>query len=333
MFIEGTNMVNGKIVSLPNTGVTRRLVYNKDIFERVGIAEPPKTLDELVADAKLITEQLKGEGIYGFGLPMKSPSSGLARGLTLIPSLAGDPFLEGVDLNTGKYDFTYMKPVVEALTEIWASGSAFPGCESLDMDPMRTQFADGKIGMYMTYNHSEWGVYTSQFPTEQEWAYAMLPTYDGTIKGSQWIDAGYWYGITAQSQHPDEAWRVMQEFYKAENLAEYYEQGLGLVIVPDALALTETPESIAYTPFMATQETDKIWPPQPISVTPEGDDWFTAFAAIILGGRPASDLDGVISDLNERYNAAYDKSLADGVNASRLEFPGFDASNPAASMG
>jgi multiple sugar transport system substrate-binding protein len=333
MFIEGINKVKGNIVSLPNTGITRRLVYNKDIFARVGIAEPPKTLDELVANAKLITEKLKGEGIYGFGLPMKSPASGLARGLTIIPPLSGQPFHEGVDMKTGKYDWSYMKPVVAALTEIWASGSAFPGCESLDMDPMRTQFANGKIGMYMTYNHSEWGVYTKQFPTEQDWAYAMMPTLDGTVKGTQWMDAGYWYGITKQSEHPEEAWRVLQEFYKAENLADYYEAGLGLVVVPDALALAETPESIKYTPFMGTQETDKIWPPIPIGVVPEGDDWFTSFASIILGGRPVTDLDSVIADLNARYNAAYDKTLADGINAARLEFPDFDVKNPAASLG
>lgn len=37
-----------------------------------------------------------------------------------------------------------------------------PGVESLDIDPLRAQFAEGKIGMYMSYS-SEPGVYKNQF--------------------------------------------------------------------------------------------------------------------------------------------------------------------------
>ncbi|MGR6999745.1 ABC transporter substrate-binding protein [Yinghuangia aomiensis] len=51
--------VNGKQHGIPFTSSTRQLIYNKDLFAKAGIAEPPKTWDELKADA----EKLKAAGV------------------------------------------------------------------------------------------------------------------------------------------------------------------------------------------------------------------------------------------------------------------------------
>ena len=57
---------------------------------------------------------------------------------------------------------------------------AFPGCESLDIDPLRTQFAAGKIGMYFSYSAAEPGVYENQFPMDSsKWNAAPIPTVGG----------------------------------------------------------------------------------------------------------------------------------------------------------
>lgn len=54
--LENKNTVDGKTYTLPNTGQIWRLIYNKDIFKQAGIENPPKTLDEMFAAAKKITE-------------------------------------------------------------------------------------------------------------------------------------------------------------------------------------------------------------------------------------------------------------------------------------
>ena len=326
MFVEGINMHNGKIFTLPNTGTTLRLVYNKDIFKRAGLSGPPKSIDEMVAYAQKISKELSGEGIYGFALPLKNPTSGLRRGITLIPQLSGYPVDEGFDFAQGKYDFSSYKPVIQALEKIWSSGAAFPGCESLDIDPLRTQFSAGKIGMYMTYNHSEWGVYTSQFPTTQDWGYAVLPTYTGTITGSQRLTSGFWYAITTNCKEPEKAWRVLEKFYDKANQVSYYEKGLGVTVMPDVMAAAKTPESVAYVPAMGIQPTDKIWPLKPKQFTVEGDEWGPVFGALIFGNR--KDIDSAITDLNRRYNAGYEKSVSDGMNA-KIHYPSFKANDPA----
>ncbi|WP_080832639.1 ABC transporter substrate-binding protein [Cohnella massiliensis] len=323
-FVEGINVVDGSIYSLPAISTTPRLFYNKDIFEKAGIAAPPKTLDELVQTAKQITDKLKGEGIYGFAANLKNPAQAYSRSIDYILMRSGGAEA-GFDFKAGKYDFGGYKPILEAYREIFTSGAAFPGSESLDIDPLRTQFAAGKIGMYISWNHSEPGVYMNQFPTEQNWDVAQLPTIDGTVSGSQHLNlAGRWYFMNAHTEHPDEAWKVMEFLYSDELLTGYHENGLGLVMVPSVLEKAQAPQTIQNWPELALTDKDKIWPALPTGVTPEGNDMYFVFNAIVLG---ALDVDKGIADLNERYNAAYEKAVADG-KAKRIQYPDFDPANP-----
>lgn len=324
-FVEGLNMHDGKIFTLPSTGTTLRLVYNQDIFDRVGIEGPPTTLEEMVDYAITISEELSGEGIYGFALPLANPRTGLQRGITNMVLMDGNPVFEGFDFAQGTYDFTSYTPYIEALAEIWAAEAAFPGCESLNIDPLRTQFADGKIAMYMTYNHSEYGVYTSQFPTDINWQYALLPTVSGEVTGSQKLSAGTWYAMSTNCPDPEKGWRVLEAFYNLDNLIEYYELGLGVSVLPAVIEQAKTPEAIEKVPFMGIQPTDKMWPLEPINIVPEGDDWGMGFAQVIFG--ETDDLAGIIEDLNTRYQAAYEKSVADGLN-SEVHYPSISAADP-----
>ena len=327
-FVEDRNMHDGKIFSLPATGTTLRLVYNQDIFDRVGLEGPPATISQMVEYSKKITAELGKEGIYGFALPMANPLSGFQRGITNMMNLDGAANIEGFDLAQGKYDFTVYKPYMEALKEIWDTEAAFPGCESLQIDPLRTQFADGKIGMYMTYNHSEYGVYTEQFPTEINWQYAMLPILGEEIVGTQRVNAGAWYAMTTTCQDPAKGWRVLAAMYDLEeNLIPYYEKGLGVSVLPAVIEKAQTPTAIESVPLMAIQPaTDKVWPLSPIGIVPEGNDWGIAFAEFIFGAN--DNIDGIITDLNARYQAAYEKSVADGLNRE-VHYPNIDAADPA----
>ena len=66
--IDQVNNVDGKMYTLTERGITYRLLYNKDIFEQVGIKEPPKNMDEVYEYAKQITEWGRDQGIYGFAM-------------------------------------------------------------------------------------------------------------------------------------------------------------------------------------------------------------------------------------------------------------------------
>lgn len=320
-FVEGINMVDGVVYSFPYTASAARLFYNQDIFDRVGIEGPPTTVAEMVEYATLITNELSSEGIYGFAGNFKSAASSVARSIDMVNVRSGGN-RSGFDYSTGTFDFSTYREVLVAFRDMFATGVAFPGCESLDIDPLRTQFAAGKIGMYMSISHGEPGVYASQFPTEENWNCAQIPTLSGNVDGKQQL----WFGgsasaINANTAHPEEAWEVFQFLHSDEVMAGYHSAGLGTVMIPSAVEKATPPETIAKMPNLEITSDDVQYPVMP-TVTVEGKSYYEVFVECIFG---MTDIDAAIEDLNTRYNAAYDKVVAGGVE--RTVYPNFTALN------
>nr|WP_235941514.1 sugar ABC transporter substrate-binding protein [Paenibacillus puerhi] len=305
-FQDQVNQFNGKIYSLPNFGYTLRLIYNQELFEKAGIQAPPATLKEMVEAAKKITEVGKANGQYGFALNFKSPKSALDRSAREILQLSGhDGF--GFDWKTARFDFTPFKPVIDAFKQMKDDGSMLPGVESLDIDPLRAQFAEGKIGMYLSYS-AESGVYKSQFPAKIKWAAAQAPTIDGTVKGAAgFANSGQWLGISSKSKNKEAAWKFLSYMYSDETLRTYHEVGLGISAVPAIAAQAKKPEVNGIEGFLLTKH-DALWPITP-PVTVQGLDYGAAFLKYLLSGES---IDNTIQDLNTRYNAALEKASASG---------------------
>ncbi|WP_317981227.1 ABC transporter substrate-binding protein [Paenibacillus glycanilyticus] len=298
---EDINMKDGKVYTLPNFGLTQRLIYNVELFEKAGITEPPKTLNELVEDAKKITAAGKTEDIYGFAVNMKNADSGLGRSANVITSASGFP-KTGYDYKTGKYDFSGHKEAIQAFRQMKLDGSMIPSSESLDIDPLRDQFADGKIGMYFS-NSSEPNVYKSQFPTKIRWAAAPPPTYTGNNDGVIPISlAGTWLAISRDSKHKEQAWKFYEWLAQQDNLKTYQEKGYAVSLLPSVRSIVKQSDVKGFEYFMPTQY-DGILPPTP-SLTVEGKKYNDEFAKYIIDG---GDLDKTIADLNNRYNAALEK--------------------------
>ncbi len=312
----GINEIDGKLYYIPTCGTTGRLVYNKEIFERVGISEPPKTLAEMVEDARLITTQLSGEGIYGFAQHMKSASSALERSLDLGMERENG-VKKGFDFAKGVYDFTGYEEALGYWTQLLAEDVAFPGCESLDIDPLRTQFANGKIGMYISWTHSEPGVYREQFPMDSsKWDVAPIPTSTGVESGKQNIKFTSGYLINAKSPNADKAFQVYKNIFASEDfLVGYYEGGYGVSIIPQIVKKANLNEEIAGKTWLQMQDIDGVLPMTPQeknvqAVIVEGEDYYKTFESIYYGGADAKE---TLRDLTDRYNRAYEKGIADGV--------------------
>ncbi|TYP74828.1 ABC transporter substrate-binding protein [Paenibacillus methanolicus] len=304
---EGSNKFEDNVISLPNVGNTIRLVYNVDMFEKAGL-QPPKSLDEMVAAAKKITEIGKPDGIYGWSLPYKSPSSALDRSAAKIAEMNGF-HRSGFDFKTAKYDFSGWKPIIEAFRQMSADGSVLPGSESLDMDPMRAQFAEGKIGMYISYS-TEAGVYNTQFPPKIRWDATLVPTIDGgEAKGAIDPAASAWLSMSSESKHKEAAWTFMSYMYQDEIMRGYHESGLGISVLPHILEGAKEPSTPGIQNFLPT-EYDAAWPVEPQGIVPEGKTWQEQFTRYILGG---GNLDETIGELNASYNAALDKAVAGGA--------------------
>ena len=330
---EGINQIDGKVYYVPTACTVTRLFYNTEIFERVGIQAPPTTLDEMIEDAKLITSQLSSEGIYGFAANMKSPSSAMSRSFDMMAQMSCG-IHKGYDFAAGQYDFTKLADLIEVWQELMSPACAFPGCESLDIDPLRTQFADGKIGMYISFTHAEPGVYANQFPMDSsKWAVAEIPTLTGTQVGAETFQAMNGYCLNAEGKNLEDAWVVYRElFADVDLLAGYYSAGLGISLVPAAIEKATPAECYTANPNLLILDTDAIWPKTPQeanvdAVVVEGEDMYNVFAGLIWNNSSEAEIASSLQDLTDRYNAAVAQGIQDGLGQEIVN-PSFNPMNP-----
>jgi multiple sugar transport system substrate-binding protein len=319
LIIDDGNRVDNKIYSLPNYGITWRLIYNVDLFQKAGIAAPPKTINELVETAKKLTVAGKDIGAYGFAGNFKN-NGGFGRSASPVVALSTG-ILDGFNFKTGKFDFSSQIPMLEALRKMKQDGSMIPGFELLDIDPLRAQFAEGKIGMYI--NHaSEPGVFKNQFPAKIKWSAAPIPTVDGTINGaSPFSNATVWLAMSAKSANKAKAWKFIETMYGPEVLKTYQEDSVGISAVPDVLAVAKKP-GFANMDLFLPNKFDALFPVVP-AVTPEGKNLGDEALRYILEG---GDVNKITTDLSTRYNAALDKARTAGTTKNQ-PMPDFDAKN------
>jgi multiple sugar transport system substrate-binding protein len=330
LLVDNVYKLNGKVYTLPNTGQFWRLLYNVDLMEKAGYTEPPKTLDEMVDAAKKITEQGKAEGIYGFASNFKS-GSGFTRPAFASGTLDSETGHEGYNFQTGEFDFGMYRDISEALRQIKVDGSLLPGAESLDIDPLRAQFAQGKIGMYV--NHSgEPAVYSSQFPTDINWSTTPVPTKDGVIDGVSWVNATGYVGISDKSANKEAAAKFVEYLYSEDLRVDYQEKGLGLSVLPFVNEKAGKPELKGIEGFLPTQY-DGIYPATPLSITEtklEGKKAADLFTEYILTGN--QDIEAVISDLNSRYGKALAAARSEGLTDIKAD-PSFSAKKLQGTLG
>jgi len=306
LYSEGDNGVNDIIYSLPNAGITYRLVYNNDLFKKADISQPPKSISEMVEAAKKITAVGKADKAYGFAMNLKNTQTAIERSSNVIGMRSG---FKMYDYKTGKFDFKQYKPILEAFKQIAADGSMFPGYESLDIDPLRDQFSQGKIGMYLSGSW-EPAVYTTQFPTTIDWKAAPVPSIDGTVKGATFISGLKWMYMSSKTENKDQVWEVFKAFNNDKVQVGYTEGGYGNSVVPSVVKVAKAPSVKGMDFFMLSKE-DAKWPTHPPerTLTIEGKPFNDIFAMVIMG---KADFDKEVEGLNQKYNAALDAAIKAG---------------------
>lgn len=199
--VIGENAWRGKMYMLPQGARTIGLAYNKDLFQAAGIvdengeARPPVTLAEMVEDARLLTDV--GKQQFGFCAPL-GWGPAFVQYYIALPSQSSSGMVNGYyNYQTGAYDFEGVRPMAEALLQMKADGSIYPGAEGLDNDPARARFAEGAIGMMMT---AQWdcAVWNDQFPAKCDWGVVPIPVENAEDAYVQYCGSSYSYAIAAK---------------------------------------------------------------------------------------------------------------------------------------
>jgi len=222
-FIEtflSPSVMDGKTFGLPIAASARAMYYNKDIFEKAGIAAPPANWDELMADAAKI--KALGEDVAGFGLQGKEIETDVyfyygmwSQGSEILDADG----TSGLDSTGALAAATLYKSLIDA-------GLTQKGVTSSSREDVQNLFKQGKVAMMITAPFL-----SNQIKEEApnlKYGVAPIPAGPNGDRGT--------YGVTdsiimfKNSSNKEEAWKFLDFLFTTEQRA-LFTQGEGFLPV------------------------------------------------------------------------------------------------------
>ncbi|MGD6991042.1 ABC transporter substrate-binding protein [Sutcliffiella horikoshii] len=206
-----TDPADGKLYGMPVNLEGYGFIYNKDLFEEAGIAEPPTNITELKAAA----EKLEAAGITPF-------SAGYAEWWVIGQHLLNIPFAqqedpeafiaglyEGTEKIVGNKHFEDFKEVLDAEINF---GNENP--LTTDYNTQVTQFASGQTAMLQQGNWTENMIY--EVDSDMNMGFLPIPINDDASADSLPVGVPNNWAINKNSENIEEAktflnWMVSSE--------------------------------------------------------------------------------------------------------------------------
>jgi multiple sugar transport system substrate-binding protein len=205
---------NGKVYGMPWLMDVKYFMYNKDMLQKAGITDPPKTWEELVDQAKII----KQKGIVEFPIIWSwNQKEGVVCDYAVLLYGNGGTF---VDAN-GKPAFNNDKGVqaLAWMKQTIDDGLSNPASVSSDENAVRDNFIAGQsafaVNWLFQYSDSN---DASKSKIVGQAAFSPMPVFkagaDAGIKGSS-VDGSSSFAIMATTPYPDQTWKFLT--YLASN--------------------------------------------------------------------------------------------------------------------
>ena len=201
---------DGKLYGVPEATNTIALFYNKDLFAKAGIAEPPKTWDEMLDDARKLNDP--ANNVYGITISARAGEEGTFQ------------FLPFIQMAGGSYSNVNVPGAVKAL-EIWKTLLD----EKLASQDILSQGQWDSTGTFNAGNAAmaisgPWEINRMSTDAKFDWGVALFPTEtEGGPRSSGMGDFNW--GISATTEHPDEAFRFI-EYYVSQSDRLFPEFGM-----------------------------------------------------------------------------------------------------------
>lgn len=196
-----STMWDGKQYGVPKATNTIALFYNRDLFKKAGIAEAPKTWDELLEDARKLNDP--ANNVYGISWSARAGEEGTFQ------------FLPWIQMAGGSFTQVNVPGAVKAL-EIWKTLLD----EKLASQDVLSQGQWDSTGTFNSGNAAmaisgPWEINRMSTDAKFDWGVALLPTEtDGGARSSAMGDFNW--AIFSTTKHPDEAFRAIEYFTTQE---------------------------------------------------------------------------------------------------------------------
>lgn len=195
---------DGKRWGMPWIVDTKYLFYNTEMLQKAGISAPPKTWDELVADAKIIKD--KGIVQYPIVWSWAQAEAVICDYTTLIDAYGGQFFDNGkpvFDKGAGVDAMKFMEQTVK-------DGITNPNSKEYLEEDVRKVFSNGDAAFALnwTYMYNMANGDPKESKIVGKVGIAPAPGIQGKTEFSA-VNGSMGLGITSNSGHPDEAWKYI----------------------------------------------------------------------------------------------------------------------------
>jgi multiple sugar transport system substrate-binding protein len=193
---------NGKIYGTPFIVDSSLILYNKDLFKQAGLNpdKGPASYAEILSDAKAIQKSALA-GTYGFYFGGNCSGCNAYTMFANLAAAGQQPFTVGG--TKANFDTSAMKDTLQLYKQLWDAGVVPPSAKSETGTNWNTLFNQGKIGILPRGT----GDFANLVNAPFQWGVAPLPSPDG--KNTSAFIGGDVAGISASSQHPDQAWNFL----------------------------------------------------------------------------------------------------------------------------
>ena len=190
---------DGKYFGVPKATNTIALYYNKDMFKAKGLDpnKPPQTWDELVEDARKLTDPAKN--VYGLAFSAKANEEGTFQ------------FLPWAQMGGGSYEHINADGAVKAL-EVWKTimdeKLASPDTLTRGQWDSTGTFNSGNAAMAIS---GPWELDRMTKEAQFDWGVTLLPVpKEGAERSSAMGDFNW--AVFSTSKHPAEAFKALEYF-------------------------------------------------------------------------------------------------------------------------
>ncbi|MDQ1236284.1 raffinose/stachyose/melibiose transport system substrate-binding protein [Paenibacillus sp. SORGH_AS306] len=191
---------DGKVYALPDGNNIEVGFYNKALFAKAGIAAPPTTFDELLADVK----KLKDAGITPIAIGEKDSWTGSFLFMNILLRTNGGPgFLQDVADGKKTFNDPAFVEAVDAFQKLVQAGAFPEGATSIDATAGGNMFRTGQAAMFFI---GTWETGANDGSTVgKDVSVFKFPTVNGKGNPDEFMLApGSAFAVSANSEHLQE---------------------------------------------------------------------------------------------------------------------------------
>lgn len=206
---------DGKHYGMPWILDTKYLFYNKDILAKAGIAAPPKTWDELTAQAQII----KDKGLLDTPIVWSwaQAEAVICDYTTLVSAYKGDFLKDGAPSFQSGGGLDALNYMVAS----YKSGLTNPNSKEFLEEDVRKVFQNGDAAFALNWTYM-YNLANDPAQSKVAGNVGVVPAPGVTGKSDvSAMNGSMGLGVTTASQHPDEAWKLV-EFLTSQAVQNKY---------------------------------------------------------------------------------------------------------------